>query len=125
MILRIVEILAADIVDMGECPPGDRCAGNADRHPHADDVGPLCDLIERKLVSLRNGLARAIPLDLIRGIRDWVLVLVAGTCTAWILTTHTGFLVLGLLVLGEELYETALVALVIRLGDVEAGSNQA
>ena len=47
-----------------------------------------------------------------------------GPSLRWIMSRQTGFLVLGLLVLGEELYETGLVAFVIRLGEAEAGVDQ-
>jgi hypothetical protein len=67
---------------------------------------------------LWRGLTAATPLDLVRGIRDWILALVASACTTWILTAEVGYLILGLIVLGEELYETGLLVLVIRLGDV-------
>ena len=66
---------------------------------------------------LARGVALASPLDLVRGIRACVVAFAAGACVAGFLLAETGFLVLGALVLGEELYETGLVCLVIRAGD--------
>src|SRR5262249_14237385 len=63
---------------------------------------------------LWRGLHAAVPLDLVRGIRDFVIALAAAACTAWILSREPGFLILGVLVLGEEFYETALLTFVIR-----------
>ena len=64
-----------------------------------------------------RGLRQASSLDVVRGIRMAVVALAAGFFALSLLSANTGFLVLGALVLGEELYETGLLAVVIRLGD--------
>jgi hypothetical protein len=66
---------------------------------------------------LARGVVRAMPLDLIRGIRACVVSFASVACAVGFLQAETGFLVLGALVLAEELYETGLVCLVIRLGE--------
>jgi hypothetical protein len=66
---------------------------------------------------LTRGVVRAVPIDLIRGIRACVVAFASVACALGILRAETGFLVLGALVLGEELYETGLVCLIIRLGE--------
>src|SRR5262245_33312801 len=63
------------------------------------------------------GVRRAVPVDLIRGIRACVVAFASVACMVGFLGAGTGFLVLGALVLGEELYETWLVCLVIRFGE--------
>src|SRR5262245_19939710 len=70
---------------------------------------------------LARGVIRSVPIDLIRGIRACVVAFASIACGVGILRAETGFLVLGALVLGEELYETGLVCLVIRLGERSAG----
>lgn len=71
---------------------------------------------------LTRGIRDARPLDVIRGIRLSVIALVAGLCAVGVLTANTGFVILGALILAEELYETGVVAVVIRLGDRGAPS---
>ena len=56
-------------------------------------------------------------LRLIRGIRVLILGLVAGLASLTFATGNTGYLVIGLLILAEEIYETATLAAIIRLGD--------
>ena len=64
-----------------------------------------------------TALGRGDALRLIRGIRVLILGLVAGLAALTFATGNTGFLVIGLLILAEELYETATLAAIIRLGD--------
>ena len=53
-------------------------------------------------------------LDLIRGIRGIVIAVAAAAVAGGLLSGQTGWLVLGAVFLAEELYETGLVALVLR-----------
>ena len=62
-------------------------------------------------------LGRGDALRLIRGIRVLILGLVAGLAALTFATGNTGFLVIGLLILAEEIYETGTLAAIIRLGD--------
>jgi len=62
---------------------------------------------------LMRGLRHARPLDVIHGIRGLAAVAFAGG----VLLAQTGLIVLGAVFLGEELYETALVAAIIRAGE--------
>jgi len=64
-----------------------------------------------------GALRHARALDLIRGIRVGILAFVAGCFALGIYSGQNGFLVLGALVLGEELYETGVLALIIRRGE--------
>ncbi|HEV8438019.1 MAG TPA: hypothetical protein VGT40_07995 [Methylomirabilota bacterium] len=64
-----------------------------------------------------GGLRDARPLDLVRGIRLSVLALVAELCAIGFLSAQTGFVTLAAIILAEELYETGLLAAVIRLGE--------
>jgi hypothetical protein len=66
---------------------------------------------------LADGLAQAIPLHVIRGIRAWCIALAMVALAAGMLTAETGFVVLGAVFLAEELYETGLVAGIIRGGE--------
>ena len=66
---------------------------------------------------MRTALRRGDALRLIRGIRVLILGLVAGLAALTFAIGNTGFLVIGLLILAEELYETATLAAIIRLGD--------
>ena len=68
----------------------------------------------RRLVS---GLRHARPLDVVRGIRSSVIALSAIVFAGGVLLAQTGLLVLGAVFLGEELYETALLAAIIRFGE--------
>ena len=66
---------------------------------------------------MSSALRRGDALRLIRGIRVLILGLVAGLAALTFAIGNTGFLVIGLLILAEELYETATLAAIIRLGD--------
>jgi hypothetical protein len=66
---------------------------------------------------IASALGRARALDLIRGIRVAVIALVSSLTALGISSSESGFVVLGALILGEELYETGVLALIIRLGD--------
>ena len=57
---------------------------------------------------------------LIRGIRGIVMAVAAASLAAGMLTGSTGFLVFGVVFLAEELYETGVVALVLRAGRTAA-----
>jgi hypothetical protein len=52
----------------------------------------------------------------VRGIRLAVLALVADLGAVAVPTGHPGFLIVGALILAEELYETGVIALVVRAG---------
>jgi hypothetical protein len=64
-----------------------------------------------------RGLRDARPLDIVRGIRVCVLALVAIVCAVGFLSAQTGFVILAAIILGEELYETGILAAIIRLGE--------
>jgi hypothetical protein len=66
---------------------------------------------------MRRALHRAHSLDLIRGIRFVVFGAVALLAAAGVATGKTGFFVLAAVFLGEEIYETTLVAAIIRACD--------
>ena len=66
---------------------------------------------------MRTALRRGDALHLIRGIRVLILGLVAGLAALTFAIGNTGFLVMGLLILAEELYETGALTAIIRLGD--------
>jgi len=66
---------------------------------------------------IARGLVHARALDLIRGIRLAVITLVASFAALGVSASESGWVVLGALILGEELYETGVLALIIRLGD--------
>ena len=66
---------------------------------------------------MRTALKRGDALHLIRGIRILILGLVTGFAALTFATGNTGFLVIGLLTLAEEIYETGMLAAIIRLGD--------
>ena len=66
---------------------------------------------------MSSALRRGDALRLIRGIRVLILGLVAGLAALTFAIGNTGFLVIGLLILAEELYETGALAAIIRLGD--------
>ena len=67
--------------------------------------------------ALARGLREAKPLDVVRGIRGVVVALAAVTCAAGVMLATPGLIVLGFVFLGEELYETAVLALIIRSGE--------
>ena len=66
---------------------------------------------------LMRGLRHARPLDVIHGIYGLVIALAAVAFAGGVLLAQTGLIVLGAVFLGEELYETALVAAIIRAGE--------
>ena len=78
-------------------------------------AGVVCSV--RGTSRLAHGLRQAVPLEVIRGIRTWCIALAMATLAVGVLTEQTGFLVLGTIFLAEELYETGLVAGIIRAGD--------
>ena len=67
--------------------------------------------------AVARGLREARSLDLIRGIRACVVALAATACAAGALLAQSGLVVLGLVFLAEELYETGVLALIIRSGE--------
>src|SRR5262245_11476068 len=60
--------------------------------------------------ALRGGRA----LDLVRGIRVVIIAFVSGVFALGVLAAESGFVVLGAIVLAEELYETATLATLLR-----------
>jgi hypothetical protein len=72
---------------------------------------------------LLRGLGQAVSLDVVLGLRGWAIALAAEACAIGLLSAESGFLVLGGIVLAEELYETGLVALVIRAGERRASEH--
>lgn len=66
---------------------------------------------------LARGLRHARSLDVIRGIRGLVIALAAAAFSLGVLTAETGFLVFGAVFLGEELYETGILVLILRFGE--------
>jgi hypothetical protein len=70
---------------------------------------------------LTSGLRHARPPDVVRGIRGSVIALAAIAFAAGVLLAQTGLLVLGAVFLGEELYETGLLAAIIRAGERDEG----
>src|SRR5262245_63780389 len=67
---------------------------------------------------LARGVMHGVPIDLIRGIRACVVAFASVACAVGFLRAETGFLVLGALVLGEELCEAALISIALRRGAV-------
>ncbi len=72
---------------------------------------------------LMRGLCHARPLDVIHGIRGLVIALAAAAFAGGILLAQTGLIVLGAVFLGEELYETGLLAAIIRAGEHDEGRS--
>jgi hypothetical protein len=70
----------------------------------------------RGVRALGRGLREARPLDVVRGIRGCVIMLTTAAFAAGILLAQTGLIVLGAVFLAEELYETGVLALIIRSG---------
>jgi hypothetical protein len=66
---------------------------------------------------LAAGLRRAAPLDVVRGIRACVVALAAAAFAGGVLLAETGLVVLGGVFLGEELYESGVLAAIIRSGE--------
>ena len=71
---------------------------------------------------LTCGLRHARALDVVHGIRGSVIALAAIAFAGGVLLAQTGLLVLGAVFLGEELYETGLLAAIIRAGERDEGS---
>lgn len=71
----------------------------------------------RSLRRLRAGLRRARSLDVVRGIRNGVVAVVAIVLATGVLMEESGLLVLAIVFLGEELYETGVLAAIIRAGE--------
>ena len=74
----------------------------------------------RGVRAVGRGLREARSLDLVRGIRACVIALAAAAFAAGALLAQGGLVVLGLVFLAEELYETAVLALIIRSGERSA-----
>ena len=69
------------------------------------------------------GLAGASALELVRGIRLAVFALVAGFFAIGLLVARPGFVTFGAIILAEEVYETGVLALLVRLGDRSAAER--
>ncbi len=78
-------------------------------------VGTCAAAHSARLVA--RGLRHAGALDVIRGIRVGIVAFVSGVIAIGVLSAETGYVILGALILGEELYETGILALIIRLGE--------
>ncbi len=63
---------------------------------------------------LARGLRAADSLEVVRGLRGLAVALTAVAAVIGVLVGEMGFLVLGAVFLGEELYETGILALIIR-----------
>jgi hypothetical protein len=70
---------------------------------------------------LMRGLRHARPVDVVHGIRGSVIALAAVAFAGGVLLAQTGLIVLGAVFLGEELYETGLLAAIIRAGERDQG----
>jgi hypothetical protein len=66
---------------------------------------------------LAAGLRSAAHLDVVRGIRACVVALAAAAFAGGVLLAETGLVVLGGVFLGEELYESGVLAAIIRSGE--------
>ena len=75
---------------------------------------------------LVRGLREARPLEVVRGIRGVVIALSAAAFAGGVLLGTIGLILLGAVFLGEELYETGVLALIIRSGErrAPAGSGK-
>ena len=71
----------------------------------------------RGVRALARGLREARPLDVVRGIRGVVVAFAAMIFAAGVILATPGLIVLGLVFLGEELYETGVLASIIRSGE--------
>ena len=67
-----------------------------------------------------RALREARALDLVRGIRVLILSLVSALFAVGVLSANSGFLVMGAIILAEELYETGVLVAVLRLSDQTA-----
>ena len=73
---------------------------------------------------LMRGLRHARPLEVVYGIRASVIALAAVAFAGGVLLAQTGLVVLGGVFLGEELYETGLLAAIIRAGERDEGRTR-
>jgi hypothetical protein len=78
---------------------------------------------ERGISRLVRGLRQARSLEVVRGIRGCVVAASLALCALGLLTAQTGFLVLGAVFLSEELYETGILAAIIRVGERQAAKG--
>ena len=64
-----------------------------------------------------RGLRDGASVELVRGLRGWILAVSAGIFATALLAGIPGLAVLGVVFLAEELYETGVVLFVIRRGE--------
>jgi hypothetical protein len=64
-----------------------------------------------------RGLRAGVSLELVRGLRAWIMAFSAGIFATALLAGLPGLAVLGLVFLAEELYETRVLVLIVRLGE--------
>jgi len=64
-----------------------------------------------------RGLRHARSLELARGLRGCVIAIAAGFFAIGLLSGQRDFLLLGAIFLAEELYETGILTLIIRVGE--------
>jgi uncharacterized membrane protein HdeD (DUF308 family) len=83
----------------------------------------LCRGVALFLRALRRTDDPDSSLWLIRGIRGIVVAVSAASLVAGLLVASTGLLVFGAVFLGEELYETGVVALVLRGARSDAAAD--
>lgn len=83
----------------------------------------LCRGVALFLRALRRADDPDSSLWLIRGIRGLVVAVGAASLAAGLLVASTGLLVFGAVFLAEELYETGVVALVLRAGRSDAATD--
>src|SRR5262245_61561198 len=78
---------------------------------------------ERGISRLVRGVRQARSLEVVRGIRGCVVAAALAVSALGLLTAQTGFLVLGAVFLSEELYETGVLAAIIRVGERRAAKG--
>jgi hypothetical protein len=66
---------------------------------------------------LRRSLREALPIEVVRGIRGCVVAVAAAAVAFGVLSAQTGFVVFGMVFVAEELYETAVLAGIIKWGE--------
>jgi len=71
----------------------------------------------RGVRTLGRGARDARPLEVVRGLRGLVIAFATAAFAAGLLPDLVGLIVLGAVFLGEELYETGVLALIIRSGE--------
>jgi hypothetical protein len=79
----------------------------------------------RGMRRLLRGLRHGRSLELARGLRSCVTALAFGIFATGLLTGLNGVLVLGVVFLAEELYETGLLIAIVRSGEKAAGTPPA